>query len=227
MLSIGKVTADLISGNPMLQFGMQGEVFNLTQLARFLQPYIEVRAKKELQISGIVMALSRLQRQMKKSQTRSQDYHIQNMNIQTGLSTATYSNSAETRRCIHSFIAALQRRHGSVTFSEGTSEITIVYPQDQETLLKRLIPHHKKFVHPHISALRISFDERYITVPGFIYIILQQMLLQHINIVEVASTYTELTLFIDAQDTKIGFDTLYALFPSTRIGERIDGQVGL
>ena len=46
----------------------------------------------------------------------------------------------------------------------------------------------------------------------FLYYILQQTTLQNINIIEISSTFTEIVLYVEEQDTKLTFDTVYESF---------------
>jgi aspartokinase len=42
--------------------------------------------------------------------------------------------------------------------------------------------------------------------------VLQQVAVQGINVVEIASTATELILYLDQKDVRLAFDTLYQRF---------------
>lgn len=212
MIRLADVVEDIVRGTPFLLFGLQQRLFNLTQIARYVQPHIRVRAKKDVRISAIVMALSRLQRTIGESHRTREQYRIRNIAIHTGLATATFVKSADVQRGVHRFLREVEKHAGFVTLSEGTAEVTLIYENAHRPLLRQSLPQRPKYTHVNLSSLGISFHEKYNDVPGFIYIILQQMMLQHINIVEIASTYTELVLIIDEKDTETGFDTLYELF---------------
>jgi hypothetical protein len=214
MIRIADVVDDLVRKMPLLQTGLQHRLFNLTQLARFIRPHVQVRARKEMKESALVMALSRLQRRMSKTDLEPGRYRIKNITVHTGLATATYTKTRDTHRAVHSFVSQVEKRHGYITLSEGHTEITVIYQTAYEPLLAKTITQRPIFTHTNLASLSISFDEQYTKMPGFIYIILQQMILQHINIIEISSTYTELVLLIDDRETKVGFDTLYALFGS-------------
>lgn len=63
-----------------------------------------------------------------------------------------------------------------------------------------------------VASIGISFSEDYIQIPGFIAAVLLQLTVQQINLIEIASTFTELTLYVDQENTKLAFDTLEHLF---------------
>lgn len=80
------------------------------------------------------------------------------------------------------------------------------------SLARTLIDQKLRFIHHAVSSIGVTFDEEYLTIPGFIYIILQQMMPLNINIIEVSSTCTELVLYIDEKDMKIAYEALEASF---------------
>jgi len=212
MIRLADVIGDIVRGAPLLLFGLQHRLFNLTQLARYIQPHVRVRAKKDVQVSAIVMALSRFQRDVRKTHVEREQYRIRNIAVHTGLATATFVKTTDVQRDVHQFLREVEKHGGFVTLSEGTSEVTVIYENRHRPLFRQSLRFRPKYTHTRLSSLGISFHEKYNDVPGFIYIILQQMMLQHINIVEIASTYTELVLIIDEKDAKTAFATLYELF---------------
>ena len=60
-----------------------------------------------------------------------------------------------------------------------------------------------------ISAITLKYSEEYIDVPGFLFFVIQQLYLQNVSIVDVSSTFTELTIFLKTSEAKLAFDTLY------------------
>ena len=60
MIKISDAILAVIRGNTFLEFGVHHQLFNQTQLARYLQPFVAARSHKEPKASAIAMALSRL-----------------------------------------------------------------------------------------------------------------------------------------------------------------------
>ncbi|MFA7681663.1 MAG: hypothetical protein WCX61_01385 [Candidatus Peribacteraceae bacterium] len=213
MIRLSDAINDVISGNPLLQFGLQNRLFNLSNLAGFLQPHIEVRTKKDLNTNTIVMALSRMQRQMKNGTSNLGDFKIENLTIHTGLCTLTYTKTEEADRAIRNLYTAVQKKNEYITISEGINQITVIVDASHAEKLESFIAHKPLFKHMNIASLNIQFNAKHTyETPGFIYMMLQQLMLQNINLVEISSTFTELILYLDESDTRVAFDTLYHLF---------------
>jgi pyridoxine 5'-phosphate synthase PdxJ len=56
----------VIAGNPFLQFGLAHRLYNLSELAKIVQPIVEVRIGKTVQRTALVTGLSRLQKRFKR-----------------------------------------------------------------------------------------------------------------------------------------------------------------
>ena len=81
-----------------------------------------------------------------------------------------------------------------------------------EELVRSSVPLPPTSFVPGLASLGVTFDERYLDEPGFLYFVLQQLYFQNINIVELASTSTELILYLAQADVRLAFDTIYQRF---------------
>ena len=113
---------------------------------------------------------------------------------------------------MHKLGSSVQKKNGYITISEGTNQITIILDSKFRSLSRSAISQRPRYAHDHIAAVGVTFSEEYLKVPGFMAVILQQMMLLNINIIEVSSTFTELVLYIEEKDLKLTFDALHGLF---------------
>ena len=214
MLKITDAISSIISENPLLQFGLQHRLLNLSQTASYLKPLIETKAKKEVSVNALTMALSRFQRNMKKKRLQRESYRIDQVSMHTGLSTFTFAKTMETSAGVHKLYQSIQKAHGYITIAQGTNQITVILDSRFASKVRQYVSARPRFRHENIASVGVSFDEKFIKVPGLIYIVLQQMMLLNINIFEVSSTYTELVLYTAEEDLKVAFEALEVLFVS-------------
>ncbi len=212
MLRIGDALRDMVQGNPILQFGLQHRLLNLRSTAAYIKPLVEAKTRKQCTESSLTMALSRLQRAETKTLLSRSVYHFDRVMMHTRLATFTYAKSKETHAGVQKLHAFLQRSGGYMTVAEGTSQITMILDVEQAVHVERLLLQQPLYRNEHIASVSVSFGETYLNIPGLIYIVLQQLMLLNINIIEVSSTYTELSLYIDEADLKTAFDALEGLF---------------
>ncbi len=212
MQPLSSILPELVLGDPILQYGLRNRIFNLSQLAKHLQPHIELRAKKEISASAILMALSRYQQRLQKTSPTVEHFSLEKLTVHTGLSVFSFSKSDDLLRAINKLHGEILGKGGYLTISEGISEVTVIADTRFTPTLKKILARRMKHHKDHISAIVIHFPPRYLAIPGLLCIILQQMMLQGINLVEVASTFTEFVLYIEEANTQLAFDTLYRLF---------------
>jgi len=211
MIKVSDSLKEIIKGNQTIQFGLSQDLFNLSQLSKYLVPLIKARTKKEVQASAILMALSRLQRSETKKKVQPQ-FEIKKLAANSSLVISTFTKTKTLHRMVNEFYAKVQDSGASLTISEGTTQVTIIYDSEFLPLKNKLIRDIPFKENQEIGSLSVRFDESYLKTPGFIYLVLQQLYFQNINVVELTSTATELIIFLAEDDVQLAFDTLYSRF---------------
>ncbi|MBI4836025.1 MAG: hypothetical protein HY817_02080 [Candidatus Abawacabacteria bacterium] len=212
MIRISSAVRDIVQKNPVLQFGLTYKVLNLTQAAQYISPFVSVRTKKSVRTSALVMALSRLQKELIAKGPQTHDLTIENLAIHSDLCDITYLKSDKVHNSVQHLYQSVQKEKGFITITESTTEITIITDRRFQEMITSSIPEAPTILIENVSAIGVKFHRRYIEFPGMIYFLVQQITLQNINIVEIASTGTELIIFVAQEDTKLAFDTLFNLF---------------
>lgn len=215
MIKIPEAVESIVRSNPFFEFGISHRLINLSQLSKFIQPLIETRTKKLVKVSTVVMALSRLQKQMIRLLPDVQNFKIENIDVHSHLTSLSYFKNESTHEAISDFYKLLREENGFATLTEGITEITIIFDEKFLDQAKKTIKVQAKKEDADLTAVGIKFDSDTAQAQGLLYSILQQIALQAINIVEVASTHTEFMIYVESKDAKITFDTLYNCFMKT------------
>ncbi|MCB0352124.1 MAG: hypothetical protein KDD64_01330 [Bdellovibrionales bacterium] len=216
MMKISDALRTVIMQSPFLRFGLSRGLLNLSQLARFLQPLIEARTKKHVKPSAILMSLSRLARgdEFQGEADPDRGFEIGALNVHSGLVVYTFYKNSDSHKAANQVYRKIQHRGGFITITEGITEITIITEDRFGELFKEDFVEKPKHHNQRIASLSVKFHQSYVNQPGFLYSILQQITLQGINVVEVASTATEFILYLEESDVQLAFDTLYGTFSS-------------
>lgn len=212
MIRISEALRETIKGNPFLEFGVHYGLFNLTQLARYLQPMVEARARKDVQVSAITMNLSRLQQSLRATTPAPERFEIENVTIHSGLSTVSYTRSPEVHAGLHQVYDRIHRANGFCCLSQGLHEITAIVESRFRPWLAKRIRQKPVYSHDNLASVGVQFDDRYAEIPGMLYMLLQRVTLQNVNLIEIISTYTEIVFYVDERDTQTVFDTLFQSF---------------
>ncbi len=202
----------IVYGNPFLQFGLAHRLYNLSEMAKFIKPILEVRLEKPIHKTALVMALSRLQKKIQADITIGESFEIETLSIQHNLITHTYEKSNQNHECINLAYNAIQKQREYFVYSESTSEITIFFNKKFKSVIGNIVRDKPKYKNEHITAVSVKFDEHYFYEPGLFYLIMQKLMIQKVNVIELSSTFTELIFFIEEKDLQLVFDTLRSCF---------------
>ena len=210
MIRVPDTVAALIKSNSFLQTGLQNDLLNLTKVSQFLHPLVEVRTKKTVQSSAILMALSRLRKSHRMTKQEDPARALRGVSAQAGLAVLSF----DSRQNVHAEVAKLYRelrkRKGYVTVTEGQREVTIILEEKYLPLLRETVSVAPSQERRGIGCLGVVLDEERVQHPGIFHFVFQQLYFQGINIIEIASTATELMIYLDHSDVQMAFATLYA-----------------
>ena len=212
MKKISDALHDLVAENQFFEFGLSYRIFNLTQLAKFIQPLLEARTQKEVQPSAILMSLSRLQRTKEKVAVQPTKFRIENIFVRSNLSTITFFRDPNLLKEIRQISGKIQPVNSFFEFTQSTHEITIFFENALTELVGSMIMEKPKYENRQVACVGVSFAEELFEVPGFLGLLMQKINLQNINLIEVSSTYTEFNFYLEEKDVKLAFETLHDSF---------------
>lgn len=212
MLSIPEAVKNAMESDGFLHFGLANNVLNLTKAAKFIHPLVEARTKKMVSVPAITMALSRLRLRKRKTNAYLKDVRLLALNVHKNLAEITYEKTLANVQTFEKIEKEIRRRGAYVTVTLGTAEITALIDAQYLREVKNAVPFSPKVEIQGLAAVSAQFDEKYIPHVGMVYVLIQQLTFQNINIIEFSSTYTELVFYLHKKDLKLAFDTLYDQF---------------
>jgi hypothetical protein len=217
MRRIADALREVVRGNPLLQFGLQNRLLNLRRTAEYLLPLLKASTRKSITVGSLTMALSRMQKDERTFGRQRARYYFDRMSLHTGLATFTFGKSKETHAGVQRLYALLQKGGRYITIAEGTGQITLIIDAEYAARVPLLLKQRPLYTHTGVASVSVIFDERYLHIPGLIFIVLQQLMLLNINIIEVSSTFTELSIYVDEKNVRLAFEALENLFYRRRI----------
>jgi len=213
MIRISDAVEALVTGSPAMHFGLHHRLLNLSQVARFIHPLVEARTRKTVNVSAILMSLSRLQKKLKEPPGEGETaFYIDRIHLHAGLCSLTVAKTPASHRAINQLFNRVQEEGGYFTVTEGNTEITAILDNGHWALVGEVLATKPRQVHRDIAGLGIQFKAQYTEEPGLLYQLLQQLALQQISVVEIASTMTEFNIYLHDGDVMLAFESLYKKF---------------
>jgi hypothetical protein len=211
MITIPEVVEANVKHSPFLEEGIAQGIINFSALARIIKAQVEEETMKEVTEGAIVMALKRLAPKLK--QTNQAKKIFQNppdMIVRSNLIEYTLANS-ETLIKKHKRILEEMGEINKYFFvlTQGVFETTVILSKDLKPKIEAIFAGEKLIsTIEKLSAITIRLPEESITTTGVHYFIDKALAWENINIVEVASTYSEFTIILKENDVDKAFSIL-------------------
>jgi aspartokinase len=217
MITIPEIVEQIISGSPFLEDALGEGIINYSSLARKIKPEVERRLLKDVQLGAILMAIRRMSKKFKPGSSLKKIIHSNNdLIVRSNLFELVIPNTEFTIQ-IHEQLINLAEKEEQyfMTITEGVFETTIIASNDLYDQVKKIIPHEKITTElTHLSSITIHLPTSNVYSPGLYYFFLKALAWEGINVIEVVSTYTELTIVLDNKDVDRAFSVLKKLFSS-------------
>lgn len=214
MVTVAHLVEREISKMPYLQEALIRGLINYGSLADELLPKIKEEIKKPVKHSAVMMALRRLSEKLEDKAKKNFKFSTEtSITIKSGLFNIAYKKSANIHKSIQMIYETVDVNSGNfLAINLGNHEVTVVSNQKYLSKLKetmkgeRLILETKK-----VAAITLSLSIELMDTPGFFYIVTRALTWENINIHEVVSTPTELTLIVDEAQVMRAYNVLNEL----------------
>lgn len=214
MITVSQVVDDLIKDSPFLEEGLEEGLINLSSLARQLKPKIEAKLYKDVQVGAIVMALKRLSislaGQPKDVRLKNVLQNLGDITVRSGISEFTYSNSPTlTQNQAEVMQKASEIKNSFLTITDGIYETSLFVSTNLTIYIEQIFnSENLKAKLTGLSSITIIIPEEATQIPGVYYSILKKLAWEGINIIEVISSFTELTIILEEKNVDKAFSAL-------------------
>lgn len=215
MITVPEVVAEIIKQTPFLEESLAEHLINLSALARKIQPEVEEKTLKEVQIGSIVMALKRLQPSLKPSYALQQVFQTTpDIIVRSNLYEITVVNSHSLFEKQKKLLEYASIEHSYfATITHGIFETTIIASAEAKNMIKALYKKEIIISELHaLSSITIKFAADIIETPGVYYSVLKVLEWEHIPFTEVVSTYSEFTIILKDEYVDRAFGLIKNLY---------------
>lgn len=214
MITIPQATEKIIKRSRYLSEAMAKDLINASSLARYIQAEVEELVFKEVTLSSIVMAIKR-QRGKFKSNFQSVTIFDEppDMVVRSNLTLFYIKNSPtllSKLSTVEKTSAGFQKK---ALFTYGRVETSILANKvTSESLQKILEGESIVLCMTNVSVITIHLPEKAVTSPGIFYFFIKSLAWEGVNILDMLSTQTELSLIFEQKDIHTAFGILQSLF---------------
>jgi hypothetical protein len=212
MRRISDLVEEQVRTSPFLEAALAEGIINHSALARRLKRPIEQALLRKVSEPAVMMALRRLGPRLGRralKPTRAEPAMAE-LTVRSDLVEFTYHRSATIRTQQRRLLARLERHPDAfVTYTQGVTQAMLIVGTAFEPVVEEIfVDEHRVAVLRHLSAVVIRLTPAVVKTPGAYYQILKQLAWQNVNVIDVVSTYTELTIVIEDGQVAVAFAAL-------------------
>lgn len=196
MIKVSEVVREILSEDSFIIEALQRGLMNLNFYAKQIQPLVENKARKPVALGTIVVSLARLKKEIQNQHLFNPKVHIKDLSVKSSLCEITYSKTDDVLEKVSALTGVLIDKYDFFTVTQGLHEVTIVCSED---IKEEIIKHFKlqpKVVIDQLVAVTVNFSDEYMVVPNTIYSLVGILATKQINLIEIVSTYTELSFVV-------------------------------
>lgn len=201
MLKISDAVEKTVVEDDIALEALRLNILNLSAYAMKVRGEVEERTHKPVKTGSIVVALSRLAGKMKLLSPLRPNVRIIDLAIKAPLSELAYEKTRENLENIGSFRQVSSSEAEFLTITQGVGELTIVCSQD---LKPKVVSHMRSKPvgqYDELGSITVRFNEgEYIEEPNMIYSLVSEVAKKRINLIEIVSTFTELSFIVRKPD---------------------------
>ncbi|HEY9778425.1 MAG TPA: hypothetical protein V6C81_31995 [Planktothrix sp.] len=213
MLKVTNIVRDIVfSSEPELTTLSRG-LLNLSAYAKRIHREVERRARKQVQVGTIVVALSRLSAQLTDEDPLLPRIELDGISVKSNLAEIAFNKTAANKLRVQKLYTEKDFAQADfLTITYAASEVSIFAPM---SLVKPIVtifkPDKPKLLLDHLAALTVQFGEQYIETPNMYFALMRAIAVRKLNIVELVSTFTELTFLVKQNDVNELFQLMSSL----------------
>ena len=200
MIKVGQKVEEIIRRDHEAVQCLSRGILNLSSYARKIHPSVERATKKDVQLSTIIMALSRLQHRMAGIQPLLQEVKIDGLTVKTPLAELVFEKTAETVARLSMLEKSIKPKSDEwFSFSQNTRAIIIICAESKMGSVQKHMRAKPVLLLEDLSAIGIAVNESYHPKPNITFSLLHRIAERKIPLAETISTWSEIIFIFKSE----------------------------
>ncbi|MBM3231088.1 hypothetical protein FJZ28_02050 [Candidatus Peregrinibacteria bacterium] len=215
MRKVSDAVRSVVQKSPQAYLMLKQGHLNLSSYAGSISREVESHTKKDVRQNTIVASLARLRKEIQKDKPLLPRVVLDDIAAKAGLIEISFEKTKEALTSLQAFSRKKAESSAFFMITQGIGEITLIAPEQWETDIQKLFSSMKpKIIVRNLASLTIRFSEKYMTEPNTFYALLTMFAMERMPIVEMVSTFTEITFVLEQRHVERAFSILHSLLIS-------------
>src|SRR3989338_9827347 len=211
MVTVAHLVEKMIEQKPFIQEALSRGIINNAALAEELLPDIEKELRQKVKFSAVNMAIRRLGEKLGKNFVTQAKFNTNSdITVKSDLVEITIYKTAEFPQEVKKIYELMDFRKGDLlTITQGLNEVMIITNKKHLEKITAKLPFSlvKKII-KNVSSVTINLTPAAAETLGLFYLACRALNWENINIVDIVSTFTEMTFIFKEEDAAKALETL-------------------
>jgi aspartokinase len=198
MIKISESVREIIENDVSALEVLSRNQLNTSKYAIQIKEEVENSTKKSVRVGTIIVALNRLKRMYSNIKIKP-IVEIDLISVKGNLLTVTFEKSLSHLSYLKKLYCRL-RYEKFIAVTEGVTEVTFILNESGIEIITSDCNIKPKAQHNNLASVSLRFSKKYIYIPNTIYTLVSVLAANKINIIEIVSTYTELSFIISENE---------------------------
>ncbi len=214
MVTVPQAVEKIIKRSRYLSEAMSKDLINSSSLARYIKQEVEELVFKKVTTGSIIMAINRLQGSFASGYKQITIFkEAPDMIVRSNLTLIYVKNSDNLLQKLSTIEKSGQNFQKKALFTYGRVETIILTNKINLEVIKKILKAEEMIeTFPNVSSITIHLPQDAVTTPGIFYFFIKSLAWEGVNILDILSTHSELTLIFKPEDINSAFGILQSLF---------------
>lgn len=214
MITVPQAVEKIIKRSRYLSEAMSKDLINSSSLARYIKQEVEGLVFKKVTTGSIIMAINRLQSGFSSGYKQITIFkEAPDMIVRSNLTLIYVKNSSNLLQKLSTIEKTGQSFQKKALFTYGRVETIILTNKVNLEGIKKILKDEETIeTFPNVSSITIHLPQDAVTNPGIFYFFIKSLAWEGVNILDILSTHSELTLVFKPEDINSAFGILQSLF---------------
>ena len=216
MITVYEIVHQLLKEDDIALEAARRGILNLSSYAKLIKAAVEEKTLKEVRLGTIVVALSRcIPRVIAQVPPLIPSLCVQDISIRAPLFEISFEKTSAVLKKV-STLSHIWLNQGFFTLTEGLGEVTIISDAVLRSEIKAHFNTRPKGEYTDLVGITVRFDEQeYLEIPNAIFSLINALSVKRVNVIEVVSTYTEISFIVRSKEMDVAIEALKPFFTKT------------
>jgi aspartokinase len=219
MVTIAHIVRKIIEKKPFLEAALAERIINNAALAEKLMPEIAKELNQKVKFSAVNLAIRRFAETLgEKTQPGIKFGKESDISVKSSIIEIVLFKTENIQEYVKKLYDIVDFRKGDyLSITQGNSEVMVYINEKHEKKALGIIPPRmvKKKIR-NLSTLTLTVPESAVDTPGIFYVAAKALNWENINIIDIVSTYTEMTFIVKEENTASAFNILKRVIDENR-----------